>query len=229
MKRVTALATLVVFCTLCPAYAIWEISNKGTWSKDWPEELEPLRKQARSLTGPFNQTIYEIPFTKREDFKSAWPYILNVKSKGAPLVLVRGPDEGMGARMTAGVRIHCPPPQPENGESPPAPLPGATTVRGRWLWTTFIELVVDGNIVDLNGILLPGDTPIVDMRFEERDDNARDRNRAATREVNRQEGDVQPCVGYSAGNSGSERPGEARRHLATVSFRVHDVPIRICR
>jgi hypothetical protein len=31
--------------------------------------------------------------------------------------------------------------------------------------TTFIELVVDGNVVDLNRIALPADTPIIDERF----------------------------------------------------------------
>jgi hypothetical protein len=40
-------------------------------------------------------------------------------------------------------------------------------VRRRWINTTFIELVVDGEIVDLNRIPLPADTPIIDERFEE--------------------------------------------------------------
>lgn len=34
--------------------------------------------------------------------------------------------------------------------------------------TTFIELVVDGKIVDLNRIPLPRDTPIIDERFKEK-------------------------------------------------------------
>jgi hypothetical protein len=33
--------------------------------------------------------------------------------------------------------------------------------------TTFIELVVDGQIVDLNRVPLPRDTPIVDERFKD--------------------------------------------------------------
>jgi hypothetical protein len=33
--------------------------------------------------------------------------------------------------------------------------------------TTFIELVVDGNIVDLNRIALPADTLIIDERFKD--------------------------------------------------------------
>jgi hypothetical protein len=33
------------------------------------------------------------------------------------------------------------------------------------MYTTFIELVVDGNVVDLNRIPLPADTPVIDERF----------------------------------------------------------------
>jgi hypothetical protein len=40
-------------------------------------------------------------------------------------------------------------------------------VQDRWLRTTYIELVVDGQIVDLNRIGLPADTPIIDQRFED--------------------------------------------------------------
>ena len=36
------------------------------------------------------QLRYLIPFIKREDFESAWPHLLKVKSKGAPLILMRG-------------------------------------------------------------------------------------------------------------------------------------------
>jgi hypothetical protein len=32
--------------------------------------------------------------------------------------------------------------------------------------TTYVELVVDGDIVDLNRIPIPADTPIIDRRFE---------------------------------------------------------------
>jgi len=37
-----------------------------------------------------------------------------------------------------------------------------------WRARTEIELVVDGTIIDLNRILLPPDTPIIDRRFEEK-------------------------------------------------------------
>ena len=69
------------------------MSEKGTWPKSWPKELEPLRKQSRTLVGPeaLNRH-YAIRFTKREELESAWPHILKVKSKGAPVILVRGPN-----------------------------------------------------------------------------------------------------------------------------------------
>ena len=164
-----AFVAAIAFCAVCSTvYAYWSVTDKGTWPKSWPEELEPLRKQSRTLTGGLvNLTFYEIPFTKREDFESAWPHLLKIKSKGAPVILFRGPDKHLGTLMTAGVRIQCPPPQTGNRGMPAAPLPGATSDRGRWLWTTFIELVVDGDIVDLNRIPLPADTPIIDERFKD--------------------------------------------------------------
>ena len=39
------------------------------------------------------------------------------------------------------------------------------TDRQIWMYTTFIELIVDGNVVDLNRIPLPADTQIIDERF----------------------------------------------------------------
>src|SRR5262245_10971948 len=74
------------------AYADSGVTDNGTWPKSWPVELESLRKSARTLEGPLQPLLhYAIPFTKREEFESAWPLLLKVKSKGAPIVLVRGP------------------------------------------------------------------------------------------------------------------------------------------
>ena len=42
--------------------------------------------------------------------------------------------------------------------------------------TTFIELTVDGNIVDLNRIALPEDTPIIDERFNDAQNKAPNKN-----------------------------------------------------
>jgi hypothetical protein len=91
---------------------------------------------------------------------------LKVKSKGAPIILVRAPKTDFMAIKPAGVLIHSPPPgQNDNPATPEAPIPAQENVRVRWMNTTFIELVVDGNIVDLNRIALPADTPIIDERF----------------------------------------------------------------
>jgi hypothetical protein len=105
---------------------------------------------------------YEIPFTKREEFEAAWPHLLKVRTKGAPIFLLRSPNQWMGATIAAGVRVHSP---PSDTREPEAPLPGKHPDRETWQWTNYIELVVDGQIVDLNRIALPADTPIVDERF----------------------------------------------------------------
>jgi hypothetical protein len=158
-SKITFLAAFA-FCAVS-VYADYSVSDKGTWPKSWPKEMEPLRKQARSLRGSVaDVTLYEIPFAKREDFEAAWPHILKVKTKGAPVILVRGPDMWMG-KIEAGVRIHCPPP----GNHPEVPIVGAGDTATRWLYTKHIKLIVDGNIVDMNRIPLPADTPIIDKRF----------------------------------------------------------------
>jgi hypothetical protein len=108
--------------------------------------LEPLRKQSRTFAGPkVLNRHHAIPFTDRDEFEAAWPHILKVKSKGTSLRLTR---ESFFLGGNAGVVIRCPP-QSESDE--PATL----------------ELVVDGEIVDLNRIPLPPDTPIIDERFKD--------------------------------------------------------------
>ena len=101
---------------------------------------------------------YAIPFTKRDEFESAWPHLLKVKSKGAPIVLRRGPSFWLGDKATAGVCVHTPP----AGEDP---IADGKDAKGNWEKTIFIELIVDGEIIDLNRIPLPADTPIIDERF----------------------------------------------------------------
>ena len=145
MKRTAAF--LAVLCAASVAHADYSVSSEGTWPKSWPTQMEPLRKQARSLRGSLADiTLYEMSFTKRAEFEAAWPHILKVKTKGAPVILVRSPDTSMG-RINAGVRIHCPP--GKTGEPVPLDSPDATT---RWLYTNYIELIVDGDVVDLNRI-----------------------------------------------------------------------------
>lgn len=169
MKRIIAsLCIAIIAVVLCTkVYALYSVANEGLWPKTWPTELDPLRKQATTYVGP---TIalqhYSIPFSDREAFEAAWPHLLQVKSKGAPILLVRGPSFFLGKKHLAGVIVHTPPEgQNKNPNTPEAPRPGVTDPRSKWMWTTYIELVVDGQIVDLNRIPLPADTPIVDERF----------------------------------------------------------------
>ena len=166
MKTTTAFLSAIIFCvagSVSAEYVVWET---GIWPKSWPKELEPLRKQARTFEGPASpDRLYLIPFTKREDFEAAWPHLLKVKSKGAPIILVRGPRTDFFAIKPAGVLIKCPPAGITN---PGTSRPGEEDVRTKWMNATYIELCVDGNVVDLNRLPLPADTPIVDERFKEK-------------------------------------------------------------
>jgi hypothetical protein len=136
----------IVFCTVGSVYAISFGGPGGKWPKSWPKELEPLRKQAWTwVHGQIEIPSYEIPFDNREEFESAWPHILKLKRKGAPITLSRGPHIRVKSAKTGGVRV-----------------------RSHWAKALYdIELVVDGDIVDLNRIRLPADTRIIDERFKE--------------------------------------------------------------
>ena len=72
MKRVTVSLTALALCVLCSAaYAVYSVGNEGQWPTSWPQELEPLRKQAKTLVGPMTDNWhYAIPFTKREALES---------------------------------------------------------------------------------------------------------------------------------------------------------------
>lgn len=156
MKRTIALLAGIVCCALTCVYADYGVTPKGTWPRTWPAELESLRKQASTFEGPrAPYQHYAIPFTKREEFEAAWPHILKVKSQGAGLRLVRAPNFFLGDHARAGVVVHAPPSSGQTDKS---------ATRNE---QTYIELVVDGDIVDLNRILLPPDTPITDERFKD--------------------------------------------------------------
>ena len=212
------IVTGTVFCVVCSVHALYAITNEGAWPKNWPKELEPLRKQSRTLV---HQTlaIHEIPFTNRGEFESAWPHILAVKNKGAPVILLSSPDTRHVSSIKAGVHILSPLTgtlvNPEGARYPPgaeSAIPGGKFLRigppwpddiqsasgvlpeyvvdhnGKWVPFTEkdskeryirraridIELIVDGNIVDLNRIPLPADTPISDQRFKAQRMNAGD-------------------------------------------------------
>jgi len=161
MKKTIAFLAAIALCAVCSVYADYLVSDGGTWPDDWPAELEPLRVQSRTLEGPLLPLLhYAIPFTEREAFEAAWPHLLKVKSQGAPIVLRRGPSFWLDNGGNAGVCIHTPP-------AGKAPLTDPEEIDGSWERTIYIELIVDGEIVDLNRILLPPDTPIIDQRFEE--------------------------------------------------------------
>ncbi|MDB5298350.1 MAG: hypothetical protein JWO87_13 [Phycisphaerales bacterium] len=171
MKRTIAILAFLAFCATCSAvYALYTVDYRGAWPNTWPKELESLRKQARTLVGPTVESRhYQIPFTQRDQFEAAWPHFLKVKSKGAPIFLVRGPKTDFFEIQPAGVLIHSPPAGTDTRAIPEAPIAGVTNVKERWMNTTYIELVVDGNVVDLNRLPLPSDTPIIDERFKPAD------------------------------------------------------------
>ena len=161
MPRLIAVISTLVLLAALPLFADYAVEGRGSWPQEWPKELEPLRGQSQTFEGP-KQLLrhYAIPFTKREAFESAWPHILKTKGKGAPIVLRRGPSFWLGGKSAAGVCIHTPP----MGE---AALTGDRIKGGAWEETIYIELIVDGQIVDLNRIPLPADTPILDERFKD--------------------------------------------------------------
>jgi len=213
-KSVLALAVATASLIAAVCFAMYGVAERGLWPDSWPKQLDPLRPQARTLAHG-QHTVYEIPFTQRAEFESAWPHILTVKSPQAPLVLLSSPDTWLGHSIAAGVRLQCPrtgllvnfqganyppgsesaipdgwgkflrvgPPWPDDLKSPSGALPEYVLIdNGKWRAfekkdfggpnertirraRTEIELIVDGDIVDLNRIPLPPDTPIIDKRF----------------------------------------------------------------
>jgi hypothetical protein len=141
------IAAVVAFaCLAGVAQADYGVIDRGEWPESWPKELEPLRDQARSLYGPLRDNQhFAIPFAKREEFEAAWPHLLSVKSKGTSIVLKRGENFFLKEGSKAGVVIHLPPKGQEG--------------------KTYLELVVDGDVVDLNRLPLPKETSIDDERF----------------------------------------------------------------
>ena len=152
------------------ASALYSVNETGTWPKSWPRQLEPLRVQARTFVGPtVEQQHFAIRLTRREQFESAWPHLLKVKTKGAPVFLVRGPNYFLGAGVKAGVIVHSPPAgQSTNPATPEAPIPGVTEPRMRWMNTTYLEVVVDGQVIDPKRLHLPARTPLFDERSQAR-------------------------------------------------------------
>ncbi len=161
MKRTAAICVVLVLSLVSSVDADYTGTDQGKWPTSWPAELEPLRKQSRTLEGPLQPLLhYAIPFTKRDEFESAWPHLLKDKSKEAPIVLRRAPSFWLGDKAPAGVCVHTPP----AGE---APIADGRDAKGNWEKIIYIGLIVDGEIIDLNRIPLPADTPIINERFKD--------------------------------------------------------------
>jgi hypothetical protein len=160
MKSAIAIQAVIVLSLACPLYADYTVEDRGSWPEEWPKELAALREQSQTFEGPLRPSLhYAIPFAKRDAFEAAWPHLLEVKTKGAPIVLRRSPSFWFGKETSAGVCVHTPP----EGQ---APLSDGKDANGDWDKTVYIELIVDGKVIDLNRILLPADTPIIDERFQ---------------------------------------------------------------
>ena len=67
--------------------------TQGKWPDSWPKELEPFRKQAKTIeiAAGNQENVYEIHFENREEFEKLWPTILKLKDKKAPLRLRTSP------------------------------------------------------------------------------------------------------------------------------------------
>jgi len=208
-KHPTVVSTLLVALLSGASIAAVMVSDKGLWPDSWPKELQPYRSQARThgVAHGISENVHEISFTKREEFEKAWPHILKLKTKGAPLIIEASPSTyGVsGSTARTGVRILCPSgsgrevkgktyiaeaPWPDylkssSGELPEYVvfdhdnakwLPADKTERAGFMNRARVDIVLiaDGNIVDLNRIQLPPDTPIIDNRFKERHNKAID-------------------------------------------------------
>ncbi len=169
MKKTIALIAMLVFFAAGAAYAMYDVSNTGNWPKSWPRQLEPLRKQSQTYSGPMVLNLhYAIGFKNRKEFEATWKHILKVKTKGTPIFLVSSPNFFLGDKVKAGVVIHCPPANQVNDPNvSEIPISAVQDERSRWMNANFIELVVDGDVINLNRIKLPTNTPIVDERFKD--------------------------------------------------------------
>jgi hypothetical protein len=172
MKRISGiLVTLMVVVAAAQLIADVSIENKGRWPESWPKELNPLREKSRTIEGPLAGFLhYEIPFSERDAFESAWPHLLKVKSPESPLILIRSPYTGSGATtgssMKAGVLVNSYPSANSNAD-PTTSDARAKDTSPKSTSTTCLVLVVDGEVVDLNRIPLPKNTCIQDERFKD--------------------------------------------------------------
>ncbi len=173
MRRVATSGALILVFLVCTASTVFALDiffRGGKWPEDWPKELEPFRAQSSTrLSGIVQYLSYEIPFENRADFEAVWPHLLKIKTQGAPVRLVKHSTPGLRGDIRAGVYVRCPPSVRGelNMKSVVEAVPNGAKWEQYWGRMIVLDLVVDGEIVDLNRIEMPADTPIVDARFKE--------------------------------------------------------------
>ena len=112
-----------------------------------------------------------------------WVWLL---TNAKPTVRIYGPVQGSTYVFGTSQRLESGPPWPKeiiseqgtlpeyvqgkkiNGRITWVPAKVGERKRGRYRARIDLELVVDGDIIDLNRIPLPKDTPIIDKRFEDK-------------------------------------------------------------
>ena len=195
MRRVLAVLSAISALAMFPLNADESIADEdsaevheayvlhqgGDWPTSWPKELDPLRNHAGP--GRFTATFWRpgedvvhfgIRFTTREEFEAAWPHLLKVQSKGAPIILRSGRSFWLGG-TSHGVCVHQKPAiwrvsgrnLPIKSNTPVAARKPLSVLELKEKTTNSIELFVDGNIVDLNRVSLPTESRIIDKRLKE--------------------------------------------------------------
>ena len=225
MNRTLSFVALILFLFVSrEVSALVMMSDEGKWPVTWPQELESLRKRAKTLdvaTG-IQEHIYTIPFENRDEFEKLWPVLMKLRTPGSPLTLskmgdtdsgwgkflsnakpsvrIKGPTGGyvggtakIGGQidlkeLESGTMLFSGTPWPEELAGSKGDLPEYVTVikieGGKLAWKSVdqvaekdrgfhnrarveIELVIDGEVIDLNRIALPQDASLVDRRFPE--------------------------------------------------------------
>ena len=104
---------LAAACALVSAACYGLVSIGFGVPDTWPDELQSLGDRTKKLDVGHGiwETNYEIRLYSAEEFEKAWPHILTLKSKGAPLILEKSPSsyDMSGSTLETGVRILCPP------------------------------------------------------------------------------------------------------------------------
>jgi hypothetical protein len=152
MRKLTLIAALVLAVALASvAMALIGTEKGGPFPASWPAELAPYRAQTKTVqvAHGIQENVYEIPFTSSEDFAKAWPYLLKLKSKGAPLILENSPSmySVSGSTMSAGVRVLW----PADGS---AGLPDGTRLSTGATWPDYL-LSASGELPEY--VVLEGD------------------------------------------------------------------------